>query len=226
MRASAVASAYRDDVSQQQRPIPASRGPHRIRAEVLTRLAWLGVLLLTSLFHAVRGAPLDAGIYAAAAAVLALDGLGWLRIPLRLRADRDTVRRRVLAGVLIAVAALTLAVIPLYSAADTAIVVGLGVLLLPVAWADRPGPAGGAGDAAERAALRRAAIAWSAVIAAGCLWELAAFFLGRGTPGGITDFPALSDLTDPLLSWPPARAVLVACWLLGGYALVRRGWAR
>ncbi|WP_348787617.1 hypothetical protein [Leifsonia sp. NPDC080035] len=208
-------------MSQVPRPVPSSR-PRRVRADVLTRVGWIGVLLLTSVFHFVRGAPVDGVIYAAGAVVLALDGLGWLRIPLRLRADRDTVRRRVAAGVLIAVASLTLAVTPLYSGADTAIVVGLGVLLLPVAWANRPGPAADT----DRAALRRAAIAWSVLIAAGCLWEVGTFFLGRGTPGGITDFPALSDLTDPLVAWPPARAVLVACWLLGGYALVRRGWAR
>lgn len=208
-------------MSQLPHPAPASPGPRRVRVEVVTRLVWIGVLLLTSLFHYIRDAPVDGVIYTAGAMVLALDGLGWLHIPLRLRPDRDTARRRLLAGVLIAVASLTLAITPLYSGADTAIVVGLGVLLLPIAWAERPG----SGAATDARALRRAAVLWSAVIAAGCLWEVGAFFLGRGTPGGITDFPALSDLTDPLLAWPPARAVLVACWLLGGYALVRRGWA-
>jgi hypothetical protein len=197
------------------------------RVLMLTRLCWIAVLLVTAAFHVLRRAPVDAWLYGVAAVLLALDQLGWLRVPLRLHADRDTVTRRLIAGTLIAVASLTLAVTPLYGAANTAIVVGLGVLLLPVAWADRGGSAPPAERAADgRAAVRRAAILWSVFIAVGCLWEIAAFFLGRGMPGGVQEFPALSDVMDPLLAWPPARAALVALWLLGGYALIRRGWVR
>jgi hypothetical protein len=41
-------------------------------------------------------------------------------------------------------------------------------------------------------------------------------------PAHEAEFPALSDLLDPLIAWPPARAVLVLAWLLGGWALTRR----
>lgn len=212
----------------------AERGEHGeverrapARALVLFRLAWVAVLVTTSVFHIVRGAPVDAALYAAAAALLLLDQVGWLRVPLRLHADRDTVSRRVVALVLIVVGTLTLGFSPLHGAADAAVVVGIGVLLLPVAWADRDvSTPEAAPSPAERRALRRSAILWSAVIAAGCLWEVAAFFLGRDTPAGEQQFPALSDLVDPLLAWPPARTALVALWLLGGYALLRRGWRR
>ena len=196
-----------------------SSGRRRPTPTTISRAGWIGVLLITAVFHAVRGAPVDAAIYVAGAAVLTLDALGWLRVPLRMPADRDTVSRRVIAGTLIAVASITLGFTQLYSPADTAIVVGLGVLLLPVVWADRSradaGPPG--------AAVRRAAVLWSVVIVAGCLWEIGVYFLGRDLTGSENAFPALSDLIDPVLAWPPARALLVACWLLGGYALLRRG---
>ncbi|MFP3465190.1 hypothetical protein [Leifsonia sp. SIMBA_070] len=215
-------------MAEQERSARRERGTGTGRAAAVTRLAWVAVLVLTAVFHVIRGAPVDALIYGAGAVLLALDQLGWLRVPLRLRAESGAVSRRLVVGVLIGVAALTLALSPLYGGADTAVVVGIGLLLLPVAWADRAEPA--ALDSptpdAERRAVRRAAVLWSAVIAAGCAWEIAAFFLGRGLPDREQEFPALSDLLDPLIAWPPARAVLVALWLLGGYALVRRGWRR
>jgi hypothetical protein len=217
------------DADGGDRHIPArDAAPGRSRrALALARLAWVGVLALTATFHVVRGAPVDATIYAAAAALLLLDQLGWLRVPLRLSADHDTWSRRLVAAVLIVVAALALGFSPLYGPADAAVVVGIGVLLLPVAWADREHAVGARpAGTAERRALRRSAVLWSAVIAAGCLWEVGAFFLGRSLPGGEQDFPALSDLVDPVLASPPARAVLVAVWLLGGYALLRRGRPR
>ncbi|MBO1741106.1 hypothetical protein [Leifsonia sp. TF02-11] len=204
------------DREQRSVPSPSRRRPS---ATVIIRAGWTGVLVVTAVFHVVRGAPVDAAIYAVGAVVLVFDALGWLRIPLRMPADRDTVSRRVVAYALIAVASLTLGFTRLYGMADTAIVVGLGILLLPVGWADR-------GEGPRRppsAAVRRAAVLWSIVIVAGCLWEIGAFFLGRDLTGSETAFPALSDLIDPLLAWPPARALLVACWLLGGYALLRRG---
>lgn len=217
------------DAEHGEQRIPArgaapGRGPCAL---ALARLAWEAVLAVTAAFHVVRGAPVDAAIYAVAAVLLVFDQLGWLRVPLRLNPDRDTLSRRLVAAVLIVVAALALGFSPLYGAADAAVVVGIGVLLLPVAWADRePDRPDRPAGPAERRALRRSAVLWSSVIAAGCLWEVAAFFLGRSLPGGVQDFPALSDLVDPVLAWPPARALLVAAWLVGGYALLRRGRSR
>lgn len=191
------------------------------------------MLVLTAVFHFLRGAPVDAWIFLGGAVLIALDALGWLHIPVRALPDGQTLSRRVIAFSLIGVAALTFAFAPLYGGADTALVVGLGVLLLPVVWADRPRASGAVDtggrpqsqDAAPeaRAAIRRAAIAWSAVIVAGCAWEIAAFFLGRSSPAAENAFPALSDLVDPAVAWPPARAALVVLWLAGGYALLRRG---
>lgn len=224
-------------MSDESRPVSARSGPVATRIAIVTRLAWLLVLVLTAVFHFLRGAPVDAWIFLGGAVVIALDGLGWLRIPLRAMPDRETLSRRIVAYTLIGVAAVTFAFAPLYGGVDTAIVIGIGVLLLPVVWADRPRASGagdtgatdeGATDAATtgvgaKAAVRRAAIAWSAVIVAGCAWEIAVFFLGRSSPTAENDFPALSDLVDPAVAWPPARAALVVLWLAGGYALIRRG---
>ena len=209
-------------MSDESRPVSARSGPAATRIAIVTRLAWLLVLAITAVFHVVRGAPVDAWIFLGGFVVIALDGLGWPRIPLRGIPDRETLSRRVVAYTLIGVAALTFAFAPLYGGVDTAIVVGLGVLLLPVVWAGRP-RASGPVDARATAAVRRAAIAWSAVIVAGCAWEIAVFFLGRSSPAAENDFPALSDLVDPAVAWPPARAALVVLWLAGGYALIRRG---
>ncbi|MGJ4843497.1 hypothetical protein [Leifsonia sp. Le1] len=220
-------------MSDEPRPVSARSGPAATRIAVITRASWLLVMVLTSVFHFLRGAPVDAWIFLGGAVLIALDALGWLHIPVRALPDGQTLSRRVIAFSLIGVAALTFAFAPLYGGADTALVVGLGVLLLPVVWADRPRASGAADaggrpqsqDAAPeaRAAIRRAAIAWSAVIVAGCAWEIAAFFLGRSSPAAETAFPALSDLVDPAVAWPPARAALVVLWLAGGYALLRRG---
>lgn len=214
------------EMSDEPRPVSARSGRAATRTAVITRVSWLLVLALTATFHFIRGAPVDAWVFLGGALAIALDGLGWLRIPLLARTDGDALSHRVVAYSLIGVTAVTFALAPLYGGVDTAIVVGLGVLLLPVVWAERPRASRAVDEREEagaRAAVRRAAVAWSALIVAGCAWEIAAFFLGRSSPAAEQDFPALSDLVDPAIAWPPARAALVALWLLGGYALIRRG---
>jgi hypothetical protein len=50
-----------------------------------------------------------------------------------------------------------------------------------------------------------------------CLWELAAFLLGNDDA-----HPTFSMLTDPLLSFPPARALAGLGWLAWGWYLLGR----
>lgn len=219
-------------MSDEQHTLADRPGRRAARIAATTRAWWVAVLLFTGAFHVLRGAPVDAWIFFGAAILVTLESLGWLRVPLRAPADR-TARGRpmAVAGALIATLVAALALSPLYGGADTAIVVGLGLVLLPIAWAAPPSsPPSSAPSSTtaspETARIKRAAIVWSVIIAAGCAWEITAFLLGRNSPGGSTQFPALSDLVDPLLADPFGRAALVALWLVGGYALIRRGRRR
>jgi hypothetical protein len=48
------------------------------------------------------------------------------------------------------------------------------------------------------------------------------YFLGLNASGR-TEFPALSDLLDPVLDNPVGRILAIVAWLAGGVALSRRG---
>jgi hypothetical protein len=75
----------------------------------------------------------------------------------------------------------------------------------------------------EGPARRWAAVLWAWVALAFCIWELAAYLLGRPSAAAEYAFPPLSDLLDPAVTSPFWRIILVAGWLAGGAALLRRG---
>jgi hypothetical protein len=186
------------------------------RSATVTRAAWISILCLTGAFHLFRGAPLDALIFFGGALVLTADALGWLGfVPL----NRERRIRRVLIAVLMAVALLVLALAPLYGGVETVAVVAIGIALMPVVWPQPGNPA----PRARPDAVRRSAVAWSVVAGAGLAWEVGAYFMARPSPAAEYAFPPLSDLVDPFIASPIGRAVLIALWLLGGYALIRRG---
>ncbi|MGY1737230.1 hypothetical protein [Geodermatophilus sp. SYSU D00684] len=74
------------------------------------------------------------------------------------------------------------------------------------------GLAARAGAAAPR--VGRRALPWLAWLAAALAWEAAALLDG--------DLPALSDLADPLLAHPAARAAATLGWLAAGAWLLTR----
>jgi hypothetical protein len=186
------------------------------RSATITRVAWIGILSLTGAFHVFRGAPLDGLIFIGGALVLGVDALGWLRFgPL----TRERSTRRILVMVLMAVALLVLALAPLYGGLETIVVVAIGLVLIPVVWPQPSVPA----PRARPDAVRRAAVAWSVVAVAGAAWEIGAYFMSTPSLAAEYDFPPLSDLIDPVVASPIGRAVLIALWLAGGYALIRRG---
>jgi hypothetical protein len=193
----------------------------RIRSRTLRDAPWIGILALTSGFQFFRGAPADGVVFAAAAAALIVDLTGALRFARTARQPPRVVAFSV--GVVI-VALLTL--LPRYSFADGAIVVGIGLSVIPFAW---PNHASSSPDASvahadqPSRAIKRAAILWSILGVSLCLWELGSFFLGMPSPTAEYAHPPLSDLIGPLLDDPFGRAVCAALWLLGGAALLRRG---
>lgn len=195
---------------------------------------WITILCLTSGFQFFRGAPLDGAVFAAAAIALGLANLGLLQFVGSTRVARPVLGYAV--GALIVV---VVALLPRFSLADGVIVIGVGLTAIPFAWSDQgrwppyTRAKNGAVSGTDRAsghsptrALRRAAILWSALAVALCLWELTAFFLGMPSAAAEYAHPALSDLIMPLLANPLSLGVGTALWLLGGAALLRRGCPR
>lgn len=185
---------------------------------------WLVVLAFTGCFHLYRNAPIDGVVYLLVGLALTLDALGVLPVV------RRTAARAGHPLVLIPAAAacgIVLVFAPRHSIADGIVVTAIGATVLVLAWPDpapgRPRDEAGGEDARL---LRRSAALWASAGILGCLWELGAFFLGRSSPTAEYDFPPLSTLVGPLLDEPLGRAVLVALWLLGGWALLRRGERR
>lgn len=186
------------------------------RSATVTRVAWIAILALTGAFHVFRGAPVDGLIFLGGALVIAADALGWLGF----RAlNRERHPRRILVVVLMAVLLLVLALAPLYGGVETVVVVAIGIVLMPIVWPQPAIPA----PRARPDAVRRAAIVWSVIAVAGAAWEIGAYFMSTPSLAAEYAFPPLSDLIDPFVASPIGRAVLIALWLAGGYALIKRG---
>ncbi|MGY1823123.1 hypothetical protein [Geodermatophilus sp. SYSU D00079] len=92
------------------------------------------------------------------------------------------------------------------SPAALAAVVGAGLVVSGVAVARR------AGEAAPP--VGRRGLPWLGWLAAVVAWELVTLADG--------DLPALSDLADPVLAHPLARAAATACWLAAGAWIATR----
>jgi hypothetical protein len=189
-----------------------------LRASI-AQWAWIVIMLLTGGFQFYRGAAPDGIVFTALAAALILDALHWMPA-FRAREWRPS---RTLLVIALGIAAAVLALTPRHGLADSVVLIVSGALVLIVAWPDH---SNGTGRPAWTPRMRRSATLWAAVGIAVCLWELAMYFLGTYVPGGRDDFPALSDLLDPLIQNPIGRVLFVAMWLLGGVALARRGRAR
>ena len=182
----------------------------------LVAAAWIAILVFTGAFQLYRHAFADAAIFIALAAALVVGETGILS-----RLDGWAIRpRRIAVATALAIDAIVLVFTPRHGYADGIVLAISGVLVFIVAW-----PNGSASDQAKQPwspRLTRAALAWTILGIAFCIWELAMYFLGYGAEGR-TDFPALSDILDPILDNPVGRVIGVAAWLAGGVALTRRG---
>jgi hypothetical protein len=193
--------------------VTGTRRTVRVR---LTIAAWITILILTGAFQFYRAAVPDAIAFLAMAAALVVGETGLLR-----RFDRRPWHpRRLVVGALLAVDAVVLLFTPRHGFADGIAIAVSGVLVFLVAWPNHPTQDHPLPPWTPR--LTRAAIAWAILGIAFCIWELAMYFLGYGAEGR-TEYPALSDILDPVLNNPVGRFVGVAAWLAGGIALTRRG---
>ncbi len=199
------------------RPVESERAEQTgTRSATVTRAAWIAILSLTGTFHLFRGAPFDGAIFFGGALVLLADAFGWLRFG-SLSRERRT--RRVVVLVVLAVVLLVLALAPLYGGVETVVIVAIGLALVPIVWPQPAIPT----PKARPDSVRRAAFAWSVIAVLSCAWEIGAYFMSRPSLADEYAFPPLSDLVDPFVASPIGRAALIAAWLAGGYALIRRG---
>jgi hypothetical protein len=192
--------------------VQATRTRRSVR---LTILAWIAILFLTGAFQFYRGAVADGIIFLAMAAALIVGETGILS-----RFDgRRWHPRRIVVLVALAIAAGVLVFTPRHGLADGVVVGASGVLVFLVVWPNMP-------DDSEpdpwSDRLTRSAVAWAILGIAFCIWELGMYFLGLNASGR-TEFPALSDLLDPVLDNPVGRILAIVAWLAGGVALSRRG---
>ncbi|TAL46157.1 MAG: hypothetical protein EPN91_00815 [Salinibacterium sp.] len=176
--------------------------------------AWILILVIICAVQIFRPAYLDALIFAIAIVALVADAVGV--IPGSVRARRLPPGAVVLVG-LIAIAA-TLIFVPRHSVVSGAIVALIGTAAIAFAWPDRPASAR---DEWTRP-VKRSGVLWAAVAVATCLWELAMYLLGSFAPSGRDNYPALSDLLDPLADGALGKAAFVVIWLLVGLFLTRR----
>lgn len=189
-------------------------GTRRSTKVRLTIAAWITILVLTGSFQLYREAWADAAVFLALAVGLVIGETGILG---RLDGKAITPRRLVL-GIILAGDAAVLIFTPRHGLADGIALAVSGILVFLVAWPNEP--TAQPGPWTPR--LSRAAVAWAILGIAFCAWELAMYFLGYGAQGR-TDFPALSDILDPVLDNPIGRVLGVVAWLAGGVALMRRG---
>jgi hypothetical protein len=195
--------------------VQATRTRRSVKVRI-TILAWIAILILTGLFQFYRGALADGIVFLAMAAALLVGETGILS---RFDGWRWQPRRIVVIIALVIAAAVPVFT-PRHGLADGVVVVVSGILLFVVAWPNPPAVESAAEPWTTR--LTRSALAWAIVGIAFCIWELGMYFLGLNAAGR-TEFPALSDLLDPILNNPIGRLLGVAAWLAGGVALARRG---
>jgi hypothetical protein len=181
-------------------------------------VAWLVILALIVVVRLSRQAWPDVALLLVVLAVLLADLAG--RLPhgtLDVAATGPgVIGAAVLAGVVLVLA-------PRFGGVAGVAVVAVGVGTVAYAWPDRPPDDSAAEDLTtwnER--TTHTATAWAAAWIAGCLWELAMFLLGGRTPDAGEEYPAVTDLVNPVVDNSAGKALFVVVWLAAGVWLLGR----
>jgi hypothetical protein len=191
----------------------------------LRRLAqpWTLILVVTGLFQFFRGAPVDGAFFLGVAILLLADAVGWL--PQSGRRHPRPFKPRVawLLGAAVPLA-IVLVLAPRHGVVEGIVVSGIGVSALLLGWGPKTKPDGASvkGNASPMSpAIRRAAILWSVIAVACCLWEVTSFLLGLPSAEAAVQHPSISELFDPVLDTIQGRIAFTVVWLLVGVALLR-----
>jgi len=183
---------------------------------VKTRPAWthpaIVIVFITGCFHVFRGAPIDGVVFLAVAFWLAFAESRWPATALMPGPVEWTHAERRRAHWFVVVAAFLAAVLPRYGDSLALLICLLGIVAIVDA-SMRPSY-----EPAKRT-MRTWPYAVIGVVAA--LDELNAFIMQAYAGAGTHEYPALSDVLNPVIGWPPARALLVGLWLAGGVTLLR-----
>lgn len=170
------------------------------------------IVVITGCFHLFRGAPLDAVVFLAVALWLAYAEHRWPADEVMEPVHPWTGAERTTAYAAVALAAAVSGLLPRYGAVDAVVICAVGFAALA--------------DAAARpsyAPPRRRSRGWPyaviGVVAA--LGELSAYLMQTYAHASTRTFPALSDILNPVIAWPPTRVLLVALWLAGGVVLLQ-----
>lgn len=178
---------------------------------------WIAVLVLIGAVQVVRVQWFDAAVFFVAALAVALGPV----VP-HTRHTRSPLHLAVLAVRAVAVGVAML-LVPSHGPAMKALVITIGVAAAALAWDGRAVRAPAA-PTAWTPGIRRLAVVWTAIVIAGCIWELAQFSLGLALPQGA--WYSLSELADPFFLTPLGKALFTAAWLASGVWLLRRGGRR
>jgi hypothetical protein len=187
----------------------------------LRRLAqpWTLILVVTGVFQFFRGAPVDGAFFLGVAILLLADAVGWLP-----QAGLRQPRVAWLLGAAVPLA-IVLVLAPRHGVVEGIVVSGIGVSTLLLGWGPLAKPASeppvGTEPASMSPAIRRAAILWSVIAVACCLWEVASFLLGLPSAEAAVRHPSISELFDPVLDTIQGRIAFTVVWLLVGVALLR-----
>jgi hypothetical protein len=214
-------------------------GLHRV-ARAGVREPIVAILLLTAIFTAISGRPVNGVLLAMVALSLAWDDARTRRrmnassaarmaaagpalraeAPARISPPMPGRQRRLLILCGMAGGALFATVVgsfSRYSWPATVGVIGLATTVVAVSWR---GPLRRRPDPGKLP--RRGVMLWAGLLVAIGLWELAALFLQPGLAVTSYAHPTISALTDPLLTSHAGRSVALAIWVAIGWFLAER----
>lgn len=205
------------------RPVHASAAAPRRGAlghAIRSAAPWVVVCAITAAVQYARGAPVDGAVFSVVAVALGIDA-----VSRRVEKARMRPPTRLGMTVIVVIAGVALVLAPRHGPVSGIVVIALGVAVLPIAWRGIRGAPHEEDDEQSALRWRRSAWAWSIVIVALALVELAAWLADEldASEAIAAIGPSISQVLDDPLDDVWTHALFVVAWLALGAMLVRRG---